>query len=111
MSRNPHYIPGVTRKYKCSRCEQWLNVNEFYRTKRANGEIGIRQPCKLCYSERRYNGQQKQNNNSYCYTKCKHDPEVCRELNKVLVDVGDHYEPAPLPCYAERGVINATTST
>ena len=48
----------------------------------------------------------KQENFSPCWS-CE-DLEECKALLHTLVDVGDHYEPAPLPCYAENGVTHAT---
>ena len=42
----------------------------------------------------------KKQNNSPCWT-CD-DLEECKALLNVLVDVGDHYEPAPLPCYEQK---------
>ena len=88
----------------CSACKEWFGVDDFYKNGfYADGQQRYHMKCKACSeADKRANRNRKED--SKCWI-CK-DLDECKALLHALVDVGDHYEPAPLPCYEEKiGVI------
>jgi len=102
------YKHGV-RLVQCPDCNQWLPQEQAYyrHGEYADGTKRYHSKCKECFNADRKKRYDPMGKDSPCWV-CD-DLQECLSVLKVMVDVGDHYEPHPLPCYAEDVSIRAKT--